>query len=73
MPQKHIPQPIQPLVCHVGDREKIIYPTELEAEVAARNAEIDHNLSPGSLDFYKCEYAPHFHLSRAKQHRSESA
>jgi hypothetical protein len=59
-------RPIQPLVCRVGDRAKIIYPTELEAEVAARNAEIDHGLPINSLTHYQCEYAPHFHLTRVK-------
>ncbi|MCL2001844.1 hypothetical protein FWG76_00355 [Candidatus Saccharibacteria bacterium] len=58
-------RPLQPPVCQVGERKKIIYNTELEAEVAARNAEIDHSLPPGYLDFYQCEYAPHYHLRRA--------
>jgi hypothetical protein len=66
MPRNIKPQLIQPPVCRVGDREKIIYKSELEAEVAARNAEIDHHLPLGSLGFYQCEYAPHFHLTRNK-------
>ncbi|MCL2371540.1 hypothetical protein FWC63_02240 [Candidatus Saccharibacteria bacterium] len=57
--------PIEPRRCSVGDRQKIIYPTELEAEVAARNAEIDHNLPVNTLDYYKCEFGDHFHLRHA--------
>ncbi|MCL2095212.1 hypothetical protein FWH13_03800 [Candidatus Saccharibacteria bacterium] len=63
--KKIIPhQQVEPPRCYVGDRAKIIYKTAEDAEVAARNAEIDHQLPPGSLQPYKCEYADHYHLTR---------
>ena len=65
-----LPNPLEPYVCHVGNKSKIIYLTELDAEVAARNAEISHGLPIYSLDFYLCEYSPphqpHYHLRRTK-------
>ncbi len=57
-------QATEPARCFVGERAKIVYPTEEEAEVAARNAEIDHGLAPGSLEVYRCDYGDHYHLTR---------
>ena len=52
----------EPEYCWVGDAKKVCYKTRDEAEVAARVAEFDHNIS-GNLSVYKCEYGNHWHLS----------
>ena len=51
----------EPEKCWVGEKQKIIYHTEEEAEIAARVAEYEHHLS--GLDVYKCEYGDHWHIT----------
>ena len=52
----------EPPRCWVGDTHKIIYATKEEAELAAKVAAYDHQLS-APLKPYKCPYADHWHLS----------
>lgn len=54
-------QKYEPERCWVGDAHKIVYHTREEAELAAKVAEYDHQIS-GHLDVYKCEYGDHYHL-----------
>ena len=51
----------EPERCWVGDAHKISYKTREEAELAARVAEHDYNIS--GLSVYKCEFGDHWHLS----------
>ncbi len=55
-----------PKTCWVGEQAKIIYASEVEAELAARVAEYQHHLPASSLKIYSCPYGNHFHLSRAE-------
>lgn len=52
----------EPRRCWVGDAQKIIYDTKDEAELAARVAEKDHQMTT-RLGVYKCEYGDHWHLT----------
>ena len=59
---KQKPQPYNPKTCWVGDAKKICYPDEETARLSARLAEVEHNMAPGALAVYKCEYGEHWHL-----------
>ena len=61
---KHYNGIYEPPKCWVGDSQKICYSTREEAELAARVAEYDHDIS--NLAPYKCEYGDHWHLTHAK-------
>ena len=52
----------EPERCWVGDTHKIIYATEEEAELAAKVAQYDHQMTT-KLGVYKCEYGDHWHLT----------
>jgi hypothetical protein len=56
----------EPKRCWVGESNKVIYETKEEAEGAARLTEVERNLKPYSLGVHKCDFAPHYHLTRAK-------
>ena len=55
----------EPERCWVGDVQKICYATREEAELAARVAEYDHEIS--GLTVYKCDYGDHWHLASEKK------
>lgn len=55
-----------PEKCWVDEKQKIIYPDELSAEMAARLVEAEHHLPPNSLTAYHCEYGDHWHLANVK-------
>lgn len=55
----------EPKRCWVGEVQKICYDSPEEAEVAARVAEMDHDLS--GLTVYKCEYGNHWHIASGSQ------
>ena len=52
----------EPARCWVGDTHKVIFATKEEAELAAKVAAYDHQLTT-PLKPYKCPYADHWHLS----------
>lgn len=52
-----------PEMCWVGEQQKVCYPTQEEAEGAARLVEHEHGLPVGTLSVYYCEYGNHWHLS----------
>ena len=56
----------EPEKCWVGDKQKVCYPDEDTAEMAARLVEIEHGLSANSLSCYKCEFGNHWHLANNK-------
>lgn len=54
----------EPKKCWVFDSQKICYDTKEEAELAAKCAEYDYNVT--GLSVYKCEYGDHWHLTSVK-------
>ncbi|MGN1313282.1 MAG: hypothetical protein ACI4VS_03840 [Candidatus Nanosyncoccaceae bacterium] len=66
MKNQHKYQPYEPKKCWVGDKHKICYADEEEAEMAARLIETEHGLPGYSLYPYHCEYGDHWHLANKK-------
>jgi len=56
-------QPKEPGKCWVNETQKICYESREVAEGAARLAETEHGLKPGTLHTYKCAYGDHWHLA----------
>ena len=62
----NINQQYKPKRCWVGEKQKICYPDEESAELAARYVEQCHGLPGNSLKAYKCSYGEHWHLANKK-------
>ena len=59
--------PFEPPKCWVGDKQKIIYDSEDDAEDAARLSEYEHGLPQYSLHAYKCDMGNHWHIANVKK------
>lgn len=56
-----------PKLCWVGDKQKICYDSEEDAEDAARLSEYQHGLPPHTLHAYKCDMGDHWHIANKKK------
>ena len=63
MKNQHKYHAFQPKTCWVGEKQKICYVDEDEAEMAARLIEAEHNLPGYSLQPYYCDMGDHWHLA----------
>ncbi|MBQ1564346.1 hypothetical protein IIZ81_03265 [Candidatus Saccharibacteria bacterium] len=67
MSRKYTPTPYNPPKCWVGEKHKICYDSEEDAEDAARLSEYEHGLPIHSLSAYHCDMGDHWHIANKKQ------
>lgn len=56
-----------PKMCWVGEKQKICYDSEEDAEDAARLSEYEHGLPIYSLQAYKCDMGNHWHIANKRK------